>query len=105
MSLSVVVMPRAEADLREIANWWATNRSSEQAGRWLDGILEAIGSLSENPDRRPRAREDRRHRYELRELHFGLGSRATHRVIFTIRPEKVVVLTVRHLAQDDWDAV
>jgi hypothetical protein len=33
-------------------------------------------------------------------LHFGLGSRPTHRAVFTIVNETVVVLTVRHAAQD-----
>jgi hypothetical protein len=30
----------------------------------------------------------------------GLGRRPSHRVVFTIRPEGVVVLRVRHLAQE-----
>ena len=35
-----------------------------------------------------------------RELHFVLGSRPTHRAVFTIVHETVVVVTVRHAAQD-----
>ena len=103
MSLDVVVMPRAESDLRQSTEWWANNRDAEQAGRWWYGILEKIESLAENPERCPLARENPKHPCELRELHFGLGSRTTHRILFTIRPDKVVVVAVRHAAQDDWN--
>lgn len=101
MSLPVVVMPRAEHDLRESTAWWAENRSTELAGRWWDGILEAIQSLSTDSHRYPPARENANHPYELRELHFGLASRPTHRVLFTIRPDKIIVVAVRHVAQQD----
>lgn len=37
--------------------------------------------------------------YDLRELHFGLRSRPSHRVLFTITGTTVIVLTVRHVAQ------
>jgi hypothetical protein len=39
--------------------------------------------------------------YQIRELHFGLGARPTHRAVFTIRPDIVLVLTIRHAAQSD----
>ncbi|MFM8539276.1 MAG: type II toxin-antitoxin system RelE/ParE family toxin [Planctomycetaceae bacterium] len=60
----------------------------------------AIASLADQPDRCPKALEDGDFPYPLRELHFGLGSRPTHRAVFTIVHETVVVLTVRHAAQD-----
>jgi hypothetical protein len=47
------------------------------------------------------AREHRKFSHEIRELHFGLGSHPTHRALFTIRPDIVVVLTIRHVAQAD----
>ena len=104
MSLDVIVMPRAERDLRESTKWWTENRSSEQATRWWDGILEAIETLSKNPQRCPLARENNKYPYELREMHYGAGSRPTHRVLFTIRLDKVVVVSVRHAAQQDFDS-
>jgi len=103
MSLPVLIQPRAEADIRGIAAWWSKNRSPEQAARWWDGILEAIESLGEAPERCALARENPKHPCELRSLNFGLGSSPTHRILFTIRPEAVHVLTIRHTAQDDWD--
>ena len=103
MSLDVLVMPRAEKDLRQSTQWWTEHRDAEQASRWWYGILEKIETLAEHPDRWPLARENSKHPYELRELHFGLGSRPTHRILFTIRPDSVAVVAVRHVAQDDWN--
>ena len=101
MNLPVVIQPRAKDDLRDAAAWWAANRSAEQAARWYNGFLEALASLGEDPARHPLARENERFPYDLRALHYGLGRRATHRAVFTIRPEGVVVLAVRHAAQRD----
>ncbi len=101
MNLPVVIEPRAKQDLRAAAAWWAENRSAEQAARWYDGFVDAIELLGENPVRYPLARENGEFPYELREMHYGLGGRATHRAVFTIRPEAVVVLAVRHAAQRD----
>ncbi len=103
MSFEIFVMPRAEADLRKSTRWWAENRSLEQATRWWDGIFAAIQTLRTESGRCPLARENRKHPYEIRELHFGLAARPTHRVLFTLRDNTVVILTVRHVAQDDWD--
>ena len=101
MSLPVVIEPRAKQDLRHAAAWWAENRSAEQAARWYDGFVEAIQSLGENPLRWPFARENGEFPHELRELHFGLGRPPTHRAVFTVRGEAVIVLAVRHAAQRD----
>ena len=101
MSLPVLIQPQAKQDLLAAAAWWAEHRSAEQAARWYDGFLEAIESLSDDPARHPLAPENGKFPYELRELHFGLGPRTTHRAVFTIRSEAVVVLAVRHAAQRD----
>ena len=103
MNLPVFIQARAEADLRNNVTWWSNNRSAEQAARWWDGILSAIESLNQNSERCPPARENAKHPFELRVLHFGLGSKPTHRILFTIRPNAVHVLAVRHGAEDDWN--
>lgn len=36
---------------------------------------------------------------ELHELHFGLRNKPTHRAVFEIRGDEVIVHSVRHLAQ------
>jgi plasmid stabilization system protein ParE len=60
MSLRVIILPEAEPNILASADWWAKNRSVEQARRWYNGILEAIHSLQDNPERCPCAREDER---------------------------------------------
>lgn len=101
MSVPVIIEPQAKADLRHAVKWWSENRSEEQALRWYDGICDAIDTLANHPQRCGLARENLKSGDELRELHFGLGSRPTHRVIFVIDPDAVRVLAVRHVAQDD----
>jgi len=101
MRLPVIIQREAEEQIVDSARWWAEHRSAEQAARWYAGIVDAIDTLADNPQRCPLARENPAFPYELRELHFGLGSRPTHRVLFTIRPDAVVVLSVRHGAQQD----
>ena len=104
MSYEVVVTRLAERELDEAADWWAAHRSQEQAERWYNGFIEGIISLEDNPERCPLSRENEAFPYEIRDLLYGLGRRRTHRAVFTIRPDKVVVLTIRHLAQKDLSA-
>lgn len=96
----VIVTSRAEREMQESALWWATNRSAEQASRWLHGLDQRLQSLAEAPTRCPLAAENGQFAYELRELHYGIGSHPTHRAVFTIAEDLVLVLTVRHAAQD-----
>jgi len=100
MTHIVIYTRRAERELLAASQWWAENRSTEQAARWLDGIADKIDSLSTSPQRCLLIAERRTFDIVLRELYFGLGRRPTHRIIFTIGDGYVLVLTVRHLAQD-----
>jgi len=100
MSYRVLVTEKAQRDLESACAWWAQNRSREQAQRWYAGIAAAIRSLAEAPERYPRAQESESAAIELRQVHYGLGHRPTHRAVFTIRENTVVILRVRHLAQD-----
>lgn len=100
MTYAVAMTEQAAREMEESAAWWAQERSVEQSERWYAGIRHAITKVAEQPDRYPRAAEDGAFPHPLRELHYGLGSRPTHRVVFTILKEAVVVLTVRHTAMD-----
>ena len=102
MSLPVIIEAEALGNLADAAEWWAENRDEEQAIRWYEGILAAIDSLADNPDRCVLARENAKADDELRELHYGLGNRPTHRILFVIDPDAVRILSVRHAAQADW---
>ena len=101
MSLRVIITEQAEREMQSAFNWWAEHRSKRQADRWYARLAEAIAGLSENPERHGQSRERDRFAYEIRDLLFGLGRRPTHRAVFAIRGEEVVVLTVRHVGQRD----
>ena len=53
------------------------------------------------PLRYPLARERDQFPYEVRVMNYGVGSRPTHRALYTIRPDAVVVLSIRSAAQQD----
>ena len=104
MNYCVEVSTRAELEIDQAFAWWAGHRSAEQAERWYVGIYSEIATLSENPTRRPIAFENEVVDYELRELHFGLGRRPSHRALFTVRADTVFVISVRHFAQQPLSA-
>jgi plasmid stabilization system protein ParE len=101
MSFLVVITEQAEREIKSAYDWWAENRSKPQADRWYIDISKTIAELSENPDRHGKSRESDSFSYEIRDLLVGIGRRPTHRAVFTIRGNEVVVLTVRHTAQRD----
>ena len=104
MSYQVVVANRAVEELELAARWWAEHRSLGQAERWYDGFIQVILTLDQAPERCSLARESDKFPFEIRQLVYGLGRKRTHRAVFTIRQETVVVLSVRHLAQGDLDS-
>lgn len=100
MTYRVVITRRAEQNIQDAARWWTAERSVEQAVRWLAGLDERLQSLAHEPTRCALAAESEQVPYKIRELHFGLGRRPTHRSVFMIADELVLVLAVRHVAQD-----
>ena len=101
MTFQVVISPQATAELQTSAEWWAENREPIQAARWFVGFDAKIKGLANNPHSWSIADENVIFPYEIRQLNFGLSSRPTHRAVFTIvEPNVVLVLTIRHLAQD-----
>jgi plasmid stabilization system protein ParE len=101
MTYRVHVAQAAKRDIRQTVAWWSEHRSSEQAQRWYSRITAAIHTLAEQPDRCPLAPEADLMPTHLRQLNFGLGRRATHRIVFTILNREVRVLRVRHAAQQN----
>jgi plasmid stabilization system protein ParE len=97
----VLISRSAERDIRQAVTWWRDNRSSDEAQRWFDKIRPAIATLSRHPERCPISPESDLLPTGIRQLHFGLSRKATHRVIFTIEGDAVHVLRVRHVAQRD----
>jgi plasmid stabilization system protein ParE len=68
---------------------------------WIDGFLKLIASLAEMPERCSLAHENDLFPVELREIHYGSGRRKTHRAVFYIVNGVVMVIAIRHFAQDD----
>lgn len=100
MSYRVELTPRARIELYHNASWWAEHRSTDQAAEWLEEFEAAIKLLSENPERWPLAQENGLVPVEIREMLFGIGRRKTHRAVFQITNDRVIVHGIRHLAQD-----
>jgi plasmid stabilization system protein ParE len=96
----VIITGPAKRDIRAAFAWWAENRSADQAERWYFGVHAAIQSLRSTPERGSPATETDLLDQGVRQLLFGLGRRATHRILFTIDKNSVVILRVRHSSQD-----
>ncbi len=95
----VILTRRAETELEEQHHWWAENRSVHQANRWYSGFIKEMLSLEQSPQRGALALENEFFPYKVFQLNYGLSRRPTHRAIYTVVKEKVVILRVRHLRQ------
>ena len=89
----------AEQDIQRNFQWWCENRDLDQAAKWYESIYPAIATLRQMPRRCAFAREQEEYSGELRQLYFGIGRKATHRIVFTIEGETVIVLAVLHQRQ------
>lgn len=96
MTYEVLLTDRAAADLEEAYRWYA-ERTAEHAVGWYNGFLEALCTLSANPQRCGLAPENAKFPFEIRQLMYG--KRRTYRALFTVREQKVVVLHIRHTAR------
>ncbi len=99
MTHTVIVSPRALADIQRNAGWMARHFSVRSADRWLAGTEAAVQSLAVRPERCPEADEAADLGLDLRVLFHG---RRPHvfRILFTIDGATVNVHRVRHAAQD-----
>ena len=95
----VQITAPAESDIQQNFVWWRDNRDPDQAAQWYDSIYPAIESLRNMPRRCALAREHEMYSGELRQLHFGVGRRTTHRIVFAIEGETVFILAVLHQRQ------
>ncbi len=97
----VKILPRATIQLYESAAWWATNRSPNQAARWLVKIEETIQSLADSAQRYPLAQESDAFEFRLHQMNFGVSKCPTHRILFSFDDTQVVEYAIRHLSQED----
>jgi plasmid stabilization system protein ParE len=66
MGFRVEIAPQAHADLDAIADYIEKRGRFASAERWFNGIIDAIGSLKEQPSRCPLAEESEELRTEIR---------------------------------------
>ena len=96
----VKITETATTDIDEAFAWWSENRSEDQAKRWYKEIKLAIGSLKRMPERCPAVPETKVSIAGVKALHAGIGKHPTHRIVFVIDSDYVVILRVRHHGQD-----
>ncbi len=73
-----------------------------KASQWYSGLLQAIESLAQMPQRCPLAREDEYFSQDIRQLLYGRG-RNSYRILFTVlegqHRSTVRILHIRHASQ------
>ena len=96
MKFRVIILPGAESDIA--AAGWIAEHSPATAVRWLEGIGQAISTLSEMPSRCPIAADRLAGDVVVRQLLYGRRHNR-YRILFTVRGDTVYVLHVRHGAR------
>jgi len=100
MAFRVEVSPQAFEDLDAISAYIRQRGSFESAERWFNGIIAAVKTLCEAPQRCPLAEESRQLQSEVRLLLYGKRGRR-YKVYFAIHKETetIRVFHVRHWAR------
>jgi plasmid stabilization system protein ParE len=94
MKRAVVVLPRAQRQVQEIARW-LTERSTQGAARWLDAYDRMIEQLEEQADQCGLAPENEFVAPEIRQIFFKTPRGHTYRALFAIAADNVRILAVR----------
>lgn len=90
---------QATAAFDESLEWYKV-RSLEAARKWVAAVELALDKLETDPHRYPRASEDGLFTAPLHQYAFSGGRKLTHRMVYVIRPQAVIVHAIRHLSQD-----
>jgi len=98
VSLTVRILPRAEADFKAIYSYIA-QRSPSGAIRWRTAFENSIRSASENPELFGYAPEDRTSERDIHQVLFKTPRGLTYRGIFTIRESELFILRIRGQGQ------
>jgi plasmid stabilization system protein ParE len=92
----VIIASAARDEIAEAVTYLSNQASPDAAARWLDELEQLLASLGEMPERFPVAPDDR---------YFPQGTlrhaiHHSHRVLFTLRGDSVLVLHLRHAMRD-----
>lgn len=97
MAFQVEITPIAEAQIDQAYRWYR-ERNPEFADHWFRGLMNAIATLQEKPQRCTLAVEHEIFSEEVRQLIYG-KAKNVYRVLFTIRDATVYALYIRHSTQ------
>lgn len=97
MNYKVIVQPPAQRDI-EAAYTYIRSFSEMYSKRWLNGLENAIASLSRFPNRCSKAPEGSAFDEEIYQLLYGRRN-GRYRILFIIRGREVRILHVRHGAR------
>lgn len=100
MKYRLTITGPAKEDIRQNHQWWAENRSEEQADRWLIGIDAVIRSLSEIAEGYSYASEPALKNQGIRQCNFGVSDHPTHRILYGIQEGVVIIYRIRSTRQD-----
>ena len=103
MAFSVEIEPQAFDDIDELASAIRRGSSFEMAQRWFNGLMAAIASLQEIPERCAFAPEAEELGDAIRLLLYGRRNRS-YRIYFKVQQDsesvgKVLIFHVRHWAR------
>ena len=94
MTFRVDISQNAKRDLDAILEW-VTPREAGIAGvRWIQGLHDAIASLTYLPRRCKLAKENASLPFEVRQLLYG-DKTLGFRILFTVKDDIVMVLRIR----------
>lgn len=99
MKYRVIFQPRALQNLEEQYQHIA-KQNPRAAANWFNRFVNALGSLTEMPERCGVARESELVGKEIRQFLFGKRA-GTRRALFVIEADTVRILAIRHSAQAD----
>jgi plasmid stabilization system protein ParE len=94
----LILQPAAEKDI-EAAFRWIQDQSPSRATQWLNGLMQAIESLTVFPLSCPLAPENHYFIEEIRQLLYGKRG-SVYRVLYTVLGSEIHVLHVRHGSRD-----
>lgn len=98
MAYRVKLTPRAQRDLEELYRW-VILRAPHQGAVWYNGLMDAIKSLADRPQRCPISPEGLELREQVRQLLYG---RRPYRILFWIKGREVQILHIRRGARKPW---
>jgi plasmid stabilization system protein ParE len=90
VSWRVILRPKAEADLREAARWYESQRPC-LGGQFLDEIDSILGSLQNSPER---------HAVYYRGFRRMPAHRFPYKLFFRIDGNDVIIVRVLHAKRD-----